>query len=172
LSGALRPAGVLAWATAALALTACDLGPLGASALDGERVSAAISDWSWLEPRYSLDVQTHASALLPSAHAWFVVQDGTLWLYAMSSDLEPPWLARLRDEDPGVTIGVDGKIHEARAVLVTDPAELEPLLPRVLAKYHLVETSRARFAPPSARFPATRIHHWFFRVEPPAAASR
>lgn len=145
-------------------LAACDLGPLGTRALRGEP-AGPVEDWSFLEGRYSIDVQPHRDALLPGASSWFLVEDGRLWLYAMSSELEPPWLARLR-EDPGVTIGADGRLYEARAVLVSDPTELEPLLPRLLAKYHLVETSRARFVPHPVRFPGSQIHHWFFRVEP------
>ena len=66
-----------------------------------------------------------------------------------------------------MTIRVDGRLHEGLARLVTDPAQLEPLLPRVLAKYHMVEVDGARFAA-SPRFPGTQIRHWFFRVEPPA----
>jgi hypothetical protein len=155
-------------AVLALAIAGCELGPLGGTALRGERVAEPVRDWSFAEPGYVLEIQTHARALLPSASTWFVVQDGALWLYAMSTgDLEPPWLARLR-EDPGVTIRVDGRLHEGRARLVTDPAALEPLLPRVLAKYHMVQVDDARFAAPSGRFPGTQIRHWFFRVEAPA----
>jgi hypothetical protein len=151
----------------ALALAGCELGPFGGTALRGERVAEPVRDWSFAEPRYFVEIQTHAGSLLPSARTWFVVHEGTLWLYTMSTGgLEPPWLGRLRDEDPGVTIGVDGRLHEGVARLVTEPAELEPLLPRVLAKYHMVEVDGARFAR-SERFPGTQIRHWFFRVEPP-----
>jgi hypothetical protein len=52
-------------------------------------------------------------------------------------------------------------------VRVDDPAELEPLLPLLLAKYHLVETRSAHFVRDPERFPGTQIHHWFFRVDPP-----
>ena len=154
-------------ASAAL-VSACDLGPLGASALRGEPATEPVGDWSFLESQYNVDIQPHADAWLPAARSWFVVEDGVLWLYAMSTDLEPPWLARLRD-DPSITLGVDGRLYEARATLVTDPARLEPLLPRVLAKYHLVETPRARFVPHPERFPDTQIHHWFFAVVGPPA---
>jgi hypothetical protein len=151
-----------------LALAGCELGPLGGTALRGEPVAEPVRDWSFAEPRYFVEIQTRARALLPSARTWFVVHDGVLWLYTMSTGgLEPPWLARVRDRDAGVTIRVDGRLHEGRARLVTDPAQLEPLLPRVLAKYHMVEVDRARFAA-SPRFPGTQIRHWFFRVEPPA----
>jgi hypothetical protein len=154
---------------AALLLAGCDFGPLGGTALRGVPASDPVNDWSFLEPRYGLAIETHAPSWLPSAQAWFVVQDGVLWIYAISTpQLERPWVQRLRDEDPGVTIEVDGKLHQGKAVHVTDPAILEPLLPRVLRKYHGVETTRARFAPRSERFPDTQVRHAFFRIDPVA----
>jgi hypothetical protein len=150
------------------ALAACDLGPLGRTALRGEPAQGPLRDWSALEPAYSVAIQTHAPAWLPAADVRFVVYEGTLWLYAMTTPThEYPWLRRLRDERPGVTIAFAGRLHEARATRVDDPQALEPLLPLVLRKYHGVEAARARFAPPSARHPDTRIRHWFFRVDPP-----
>jgi hypothetical protein len=161
-----RAAGLLA---ALLLAAGCDLGPLGGTALRGAPASEPVSDWSFLEPRYGLAIQTHAPSLLPSAQAWFIVQDGVLWIYAISTaQLERPWVQRLRDEDPAVTIEVDGKLYQGKAVHVTDPAILEPLLPRVLRKYHGVETARARFAPRSERFPDTQVRHAFFRIDPVA----
>jgi hypothetical protein len=152
---------------AGLLLAACDLGPLGGPPLRGQPASESVRDWSFLEPRYTLEIQTRASSLLPSAQARFLVKDGVLWLYAMSNaDFEYPWVRRLRDEDPGVTIEADGKLYPARAVLVEDPETLAPLLPPVLRKYHLVETARARFVASPPRFPGTQIRHVFFRVEP------
>ena len=148
-------------------LAGCDFGPLGGTSLRGEPAAESVRDWSFLEPRYAIEIETHAWAWLPSAQARFVVQDGVLWLYAMATaDLEYPWVLRLRDVDPGVTIAVDGKLHQGRAVLIRDPDTLAPLLPAVLRKYHMVETAHARFVPSPARFPGTQIRHWFFRVDP------
>jgi len=148
-------------------LAGCDFGPLGGTPLRGEPAAESVRDWGFLEPRYAIEIQTHAWSLLPSAQARFVVQDGVLWLYAMATaDFEVPWVRRLRDRDPGVTIGVDGKLHQGRAVWVSDADALAPLLPAVLRKYHMVETSRARFVPSPERFPGTQIRHAFFRVDP------
>lgn len=164
----MRPARPLATAAfAGLVLAGCELGPLGGTPLRGEPVSEAVNDWSFLEPRYAIQIETLAPSLLPSAQTRFVVRDGVLWLYAMgNADFEYPWVRRLRDEDPGVRIAVDGKLHEARAVLIRDSDALAPLLPAVLRKYHFVETARARFVPSSERFPGTQIRHLFFRVDP------
>jgi hypothetical protein len=151
----------------ALAAVACDLGPLGGTALRGELVREPVADWSFAADRYVIEIETLAPALLPSARAWFFVYEGTLWLYAMlPPPLELPWVRRLRDVEPGVRIRVDGKLYEGRAVRVTDPAVLEPLLPVVLRKYHLVETSRARFVAARERHPGTQLQHFFFRVDP------
>jgi hypothetical protein len=156
-----------ALAALALAALACDLGPLGGTSLRGELVAEPVTDWSFVADRYGIEIETVAPALLPSATPWFVVHDGTLWLYAiLPPGLELPWVRRLRDVDPGVRIRVDGTLHEGRAVRVTDPALLEPLLPVVLRKYHLVETSRARFVPAPERHPGTQVEHHFFRVDP------
>jgi hypothetical protein len=161
-----RARAAAAWLSAGLGLVACDLGPLGGTPLHGEPATQKVADWSFVESEYALDIETHAGSLLASARSWFVVQDGTLWLYAMSTaELEPPWLRRLRDVEPGVTVRAAGRLHQGRAELVTDPAALEPLLPLVLRKYHLVETPSARFVSGSERFPATQIRHWFFRFE-------
>lgn len=154
-------------AALALAALGCDLGPLGGTRLRGELVREPVRDWSFAADRYTLEIETVAPALLPSAHTWFFVHEGTLWLYTMlPPSLELPWLRRLRDVDPGVRIRVDGKLHEGRAVLVRDPAVLEPLLPTVLRKYHLVEASRARFVSAPERHPETQMQHFFFRVDP------
>lgn len=157
-------------ATAALAcllLAGCELGPLGGTPLRGEPATENVRDWSFLEPRYAIEIETRADSFLPSAQARFVVQDGVLWLYAMANaDFEYPWVRRLRDEDPGVTIGVDGKLYQGQAIWIEDPGALAPLLPAVLRKYHMVETSRARFVPSPERFPGTQIRHGFFRVDP------
>jgi len=151
-----------------LAGLACDLGPLGGTPLRGERVAEIVTDWSFLADRYALEIETVAPSLLPSATTWFVVHEGTLWLYAiLPPPLESPWVRRLRDVDPGVRIRVDGKLHAGRAVWVRDPDVLEPLLPAVLRKYHLVETPRARFVAAPERHPGTQIQHFFFRVDPP-----
>jgi hypothetical protein len=152
----------------ALAAAACDLGPLGGTALQGEPAAEPLHDWTFLADRYALEIETVAPSLLPSATTWFVVHEGTLWLYAiLPPPLESPWVRRLRDVDPGVRIRVDGKLHAGRATWVGDPAALEPLLPALLRKYHLVETPRARFVPSPERHPGTQIRHVFFRVDPP-----
>jgi hypothetical protein len=157
-----------ALAALGLAALACDLGPFGASPLRGERVDEPVTDWSFLGDRYALEIETVAPSLLPSATTWFVVHEGTLWLYAiLPPPLESPWVRRLREVDPGVRILVDGKLHAGRAVWVRDDATLEPLLPAVLRKYHLVETPRARFVSAPERHPGTQIRHFFFRVDPP-----
>ena len=156
-------AAMLGW----LLLAGCELGPLGGTPLRGEPATESVRDWSFLEPRYAIEIETHASSFLPSAQARFVVQDGVLWLYAMANaDFEYPWVRRLRDEDPGVSIEVDGKLYPGQAVWVDDADALAPLLPAVLRKYHMVETSRARFAQHPERFPGTQIRHAFFRVDP------
>jgi hypothetical protein len=151
-----------------LAALGCDLGPLGATRLRGELASEPVTDWSFAADRYAIEIETEAPALLPAATTWFVVHEGRLWLYTLlPPPLETPWVRRLREEDPGVRIRVDGKLHAGRAVWVSDPALLEPLLPGVLRKYHLVETPRARFATAPERHPGTQIGHVFFRVDPP-----
>ena len=155
---------VLAALCGLLAAT-CNLGPLGGTALHGEFVREPMRDWSLVATEYTLDIQTQAPALLPSARTWFVVHEGTLWLYAMAPrPLEPSWIRRLRDVDPGVRIRVGEKLYLAQARLVEDPAAIEPLLPTLLRKYHMIETARARFIPAPDRYPGTQLRQWFFRV--------
>lgn len=148
----------------------CNLGPLGGSRLSGERVREPVRDWSFAANQYVLEIETRASALLPSARTWFVVHDGTLWLYAMAPrSFVYPWVRRLRQIDPGVSIRVDGKLYAGRATLVTEAAAIEPLLPSVLRKYHMVDVTRARFASPQTQ--GTQLRHWFFRVDPDVAGT-
>ena len=124
-------------------------------------------DWSFLEPRYAIEIETHAASLLPSAQARFVVQDGVLWLYAMATaDFEYPWVRRLRDVDPGVTIGVDGKLYPGRAVWSATRTRSRRCSRRCCAS---TTWSRPRGRASSRvpeRFPGTQIRHWFFRVDP------
>lgn len=155
-----------------LTATGCDLGPLGGTRLRGELVQEPVRDWSVAANHYVVEIETRAPSLLPSAHTWFVVHDGTLWLYAMAPrSFEYPWVRRLRAIDPGVRILVDGKLYAGRAVLVTEPAVIEPLLPAVLRKYDMVETPRARFVPAPMQHPGTQLQHWFFRVDPDTASA-
>jgi hypothetical protein len=140
-------------------------GPFPGGPLEGELVSGPTEDWSFAGDRYGIEVETRAGRWLRSARAWFVVQDGALYLYT-ASPVEFGWIRRLREEDVHVRLRIGGKLYATRAILLTDPAEIEPLLPEVLAKYYGVEASRVRWVGSSPRFPGTQLQQWFFRVEP------
>jgi len=63
-------------------------GPIAGGRLRGERASGSVRDWSFLEPRYRIEIQTHALSLLPSARARCVPSPERLsgtqirhWLY-------------------------------------------------------------------------------------------
>lgn len=143
---------------------ACDLGPFGATRLTGQAVDQPVDDWSFVAGEYSLPIETRAPAWLPAATTWFFVHDKTLWLYAMAPrSFEYGWVRRLREVDPGVRILFGGKLYAGRASLITDPMVIDPLLPIVVRKYHMVETSNAHLVEKSDA--ETQMHQWFFRVD-------
>ena len=159
------------WARRSPAATS---GPLGGTSLRGEPAVESVRDWSFLEPRYAIEIETRAPSLLPSAQARFVVQDGVLWLYAMSdADFEYPWVRRLRDVDPGVTIAVDGKLYPARAVLVERRRDARAAAPGGAAQVPPGGDRAGALRRKSPALPGDADPPLFFRVEPaPGEAAR
>lgn len=158
---------------AALLLGSLCVAPLGCEPvsffpggrLGGERVTERITDFAFVGSEYGVQIEARAASLLPSANVRCFLHEGSLYVFA-ESVVELEWLRALR-RDPRARLRVRGKLYDVRAVAVTDPVEIDPLLPTLLRKYFGMEVEGARYVGSSERYPATQVGLNFFRIEPP-----
>ena len=95
--------------------------------LSGELVEARMVDWSFIDERKQVYVQTST---------WYGVPHSvTTTSWVLEGDLYVPcgWCASKRwpknvESDPKVMLKVDDKLYERQAVLITDPAERHRIL--------------------------------------------
>jgi hypothetical protein len=108
--------------------------------LKGEAVSAPVSDWSFTNDADLVYVETKTWYGIPhSVTTTLVTSDGTLYVPSLYQDggefpNERYWNKNIA-RDPDVRVGIDGKIYERRAALVTDAAERARVLDAFAAKY-------------------------------------
>ncbi len=132
--------------------------------LSGALVTEPVSDFSFASSEYGVQVEALSSTFFPSANVRCLVVEGTLYLFTESlSEFE--WLRALK-RDPRARIRIREELYEVRAVALTHPADIDPLLPGLLRKYFGMSVSRARYVGSSTRFPGTQIGMNFFRIEP------
>lgn len=132
--------------------------------LSGELVTEPVSDFSFASSEYGVQVEALSSTFFPSANVRCLVVEGTLYLFT-ESVFEFGWLRALR-RDPRARIRIREELYEVRAVPLTHPADIDPLLPDLLRKYFGMKVSGARYVGSSPRFPGTQVDMNFFRIEP------
>jgi hypothetical protein len=133
--------------------------------LRGELVTERITDLAFAGSEYGIQIEARDASLLPSANVRCFVHEGSLYVFT-ESVVEFEWLRALR-RDPRARLRVRGKLYDVRAVAVTDPAEIDPLLPTLLRRYFGMDVEGARYVGSSERYPATQVGLNFFRIEPP-----
>lgn len=107
------------------------LGPIPGPRLSGMVVEEPVQDWSFIDAVKVIEIETRPDAPY-SVSTWMTrVDDG---LYVFAGDDESPWVQNII-QDPLVRIGIEGHIHELRAVGVTDLEIKRVFLEAMKAKY-------------------------------------
>ena len=115
-------------------------------------VPEPVTDWSFTDTVPTVEVETRPEA----------PHSVTVWCFRSGSSLYVParnprsktWVRNALADDR-VRLRIDGRIYERRAVRVTDPDEIEAVLPALLEKYQLEQPD-----------PERRPEVGFFRMEP------
>jgi hypothetical protein len=103
-------------------------------------VSSLPADWAFADKNTTLLVETHPWYLIPHAvTVWFVTYKGNLYLHSDFSDGRTypggrSWTAGIA-RDPNVRIKIGNQVFDGKAVVVTDPAEIDALFALTQDKY-------------------------------------
>jgi hypothetical protein len=107
------------------------LGPIPGPELTGSVVDEPADDWSFVDAVKVIQVETRPEAPY-SVSTWLTrVDDG---VYVFAADGESPWVQHI-DDDPRVRIRIEGRIHECRAVRVSDSETKRAFLTAMKSKY-------------------------------------
>lgn len=128
------------------------IGPFPGGKLSGPLVSEPVADWAAIlagVPRLEVEVNpAHPRSVTTS----YLLHDGRLYVPSMFA-ARKTWPQEAIADDR-VVLRIGGKLYERRAVRVTDPSELRPLV-----------RSFDSAAPTDAD--ATALSTWYFRIDPP-----
>ena len=132
--------------------------------LPGELVSEPVSDWSFTDAVQEIFVETRTWYGIPHSVTTVCADDGAdLFVpsvyYEGGGFPEARFWNRNVARDPRVRLGIDGRLYERKAVLVTDPAERARALAAFARKYPFW----AEFA---AKPEAERPNVAFLRMDP------
>jgi hypothetical protein len=107
------------------------LGPFPGPALAGPVAEGPVEDWSFVDAVKVVQIETRPDDPY-SVSTWMTrVDDG---VYVFAGDDESPWVQNLI-RDPLVRIRIEGRIHELRAVGVTNLEIKRVFLEAMKAKY-------------------------------------
>ncbi len=107
------------------------LGPIPGPGLSGMVAEEPVQDWSFIDAVKVIQIETRPNAPY-SVSTWMTrVDDG---LYVFAADDESPWVQNII-QDPLVRIRIEDRIHELRAVGVTDLEIKRVFLEAMKAKY-------------------------------------
>ena len=144
-----------------LALTACGCGPLGpipGGGLRGEVVTESVDSWSFTFDHDTVQLETRPADPY-SVNVWIIGHEGNLYVpTSLIAGTDEPsdrqWVQNVL-ADPDVRVRIDGRLYERRAGRVEDPAELEAVRAKLLAKYEVEKSDDGR-----------EVRAWIFRLEP------
>ncbi len=151
----------------ALALLAAGCEPrsfLPGGRLSGEPVTEPVTDFSFADCESGLQIEVQTGSWFPSSNIGCLVRGRTLYLFTAGL-IEFEWLRALH-ADPRARIRIEGRLYDVRAVPLTEPAEIDPLLPALLRGFLGMEVEGAHYVGSSDRYPGTQIGINLFRVEP------
>jgi hypothetical protein len=136
--------------------------------LSGEVVAEAPADWAFTAEHPEIFVETRTWYGVPhSVTTVCASYEGRLYvpsLYREGGEFpDARFWNRNVARDPRVRLGIGGRLHERRAVLVTDPAERAGALAAFAAKYPFWQQLLAQ---PEAERPTIIL----LRMDPPEAA--
>ncbi len=117
----------------ALLLVACGgpLGPIAGGRLSGVEVAEPVDDWSFASSFDLMEIEVRPSRPY-SVKVHYYLVDGRLYFEGGANGWSR-WRGYLRD-DSRVRVRFGDRVYVARAVAVTDDAEIGSILPRFYAK--------------------------------------
>ena len=134
-----------------LALAACEpLGPIPGGRLGGREAAEPVADWSFARDAETIEVETRPGDP-HSVTVWCVVHAGRLYVPSRHPR-NKRWVQNVL-EDPRVRVRVGDSVYLGRVQRVTDEAELEAVVPDLLAKY-------------GSERPEEEPDVWLFRIDP------
>ncbi len=138
---------------------------LGCSAaLEGEVVADPVADWSFVEDAEDVAFATAGGETFTTVVANPIVHEGDLYLsvstiFTLSDDALDAILA-----GEGLRMLADGKVYDLSATHLTEPRDIDPILP-ALVRANGIEATGIRWDPKPQRYPGTQIGRWFLRLE-------
>jgi len=126
------------------------IGPFPGGKLSGVRVAEPVRDWApILDGASHVEIEVNPASPR-SLTTSYIVRDGVLYVPSMLA-ARKTWPKEVLADDR-VVLRVGGKLYERRAVRVTDPAEIRPLV-------------RGRDAS-GPDIDVNELSTWYFRIEP------
>ena len=103
------------------------IGPFPGGKLSGVRASEPVADWAPLLAGVPSRLEVEVNPAHPrSVTTSYFLHDGTLYVPSMFA-ARKTWPKEAMANDR-VVLRIGGKLYERRAILVTDPSELRPLV--------------------------------------------
>ncbi len=133
-------------------------------ALDGEIATEPVSDWSFVSEAKDVAFRTANGKSFTRVLLSPVVHEGRLYLDVMTIFISGDDGLEAVLSGEGVRMRADGTIYELSATHLTDPRDIDPILPTLMRKSG-VEATGVRWDPEPARYPGTQVDRWFFRLE-------
>ena len=131
--------------------------------LDGEVVTNPVADWSFVTDAEDVAFAAASGETFTLVGANPIVHEGELYLTVSS-------LFTFRDDaldailaGEGLRMRADGKVYDLSATHLTDPRDIDPLLP-TLVRANGMEATGVRWDPEPSRYPGTQMPRWFFRL--------
>jgi hypothetical protein len=118
----------------ALAMACEPWGPIPGGRLEGTLVSEPVSDWSFTDAHSTVELETRPESPY-SVTVWCVSRDGVLYVPSRHAE-KKSWVQHVL-ADPRVRVKVGERIYPATIARVEDPAEIEAVVPALVAKYDL-----------------------------------
>ncbi len=122
----------MAWLVLAVA---CEpWGPISGGRLEGSLVTEPVADWSFTNSRQTVELETRLEDPY-SVTVWCVAHGDALYVPSRHA-AKKSWVQHVLAE-PQVRVRVGERIYAGSMIRVTDPDEIEAVVPALVAKYEL-----------------------------------
>ncbi len=126
-------------------------------------VTDPVADWSFVANAEDVSFAAGNGETFTTVVANPIAHEGGLYLTVST-------LFTFRDDaldailaGEGVRMRADGKVYDLSATHLTDPRDIDPLLP-TLVRANGMEATGVRWDPEPSRHPGTQMPRWFFRL--------
>lgn len=134
-------------------------------ALEGELVPDRVEDWSFVAGADDVELATEAGRRFRTVAAGPLVHEGELYLHVSTIfQLDDAALDEVL-AGGGVRLATGGRVYPLAARHLTEPVEIERVLPTLVRENLEVEATGIRWDPEPERYPGTQVRQWFFRLE-------